>query len=149
MADWHARFFNLAKQVSNWSKDPNKKVGCVITRPDRSVCSIGYNGFPRGIADLPERLQIKEIKNQLVIHAEANAILNSRDHDHATHTLYCTSFCCCSCSGLIIQKGIREVVVPTIDPHSSWYANFQSARNILDEAGVTILWVDPNTGCLL
>ena len=145
MSKWHSRFFSLAQTVSDWSKDPNKKVGAVIVRPDKTISSVGYNGFPRGIRDSPELLNNKELKNQLIIHAEANALLNSKDESNVGHTLYCTSFCCCNCAGLLIQKGIKHIVVPELDPHSSWYTNFLSSRNVLHEVGVRIDYINPVT----
>ena len=52
---WDARFLDLAKHISDWSKDPSTKVGCVVVGEDREVRSTGFNGFPRGIKDTTER----------------------------------------------------------------------------------------------
>jgi dCMP deaminase len=136
--DWDQRFFDLATQVSTWSKDPNKKVGAVIVRPDNTVSSVGYNGFPRGVNDTTTRLLYKPVKNLLMVHAEANAIVSSKDPDLVGHTLYCNEFCCCACAGLVIQKGISRIVVPTLNKESSWFYNFLEAREMLHEAGVHI-----------
>jgi dCMP deaminase len=54
----------------------------VIVRPDRTVSATGFNGFPRGIADTPERLNHRETKYALVAHAELNAILTAREPQH-------------------------------------------------------------------
>jgi dCMP deaminase len=142
MHNWDKRFFELAVLVSTWSKDPSKKVGAVVVRPDKTINSIGYNGFPRGVADSQQRLLNKDLKNLLVVHAEANAILNSRDSQLVGHTLYCTEFCCCSCVGLVIQKGITRVVVPRLNPSSSWYGNYLEARELLRETKVEITYED-------
>ena len=32
---WDKRFLELAKHISLWSKDPSKKVGCVVVGEDR------------------------------------------------------------------------------------------------------------------
>lgn len=146
MANWDQRFFQLAQQVSTWSKDPNKKVGAVLVRPDKTVSGIGYNGFPRGVADRAERLQHKGLKNLLMVHAEANALVNSRDPELTGHTLYCTEFCCCNCSGLLIQKGVARIVVPKPNPQSSWYGDYLEAREILREAHISIDYVAIDTG---
>jgi dCMP deaminase len=45
--------------------------------PDREVRATGFNDFPRGVADLPERLQDKAEKLRPIVHAEVNAILNA------------------------------------------------------------------------
>ena len=59
---WHKRFIELAKFISNWSKDPSSKVGAVIVDSNKRIISMGYNGFPVGVADSEERLYTKEIK---------------------------------------------------------------------------------------
>ena len=79
MRKWDKRFLRIAKnEIASWSKDPNEQVGCVIVSPDRRQFSPGYNGFPTWIKDSEERLKDKELKNALSVHAELNAILNSR-----------------------------------------------------------------------
>ena len=55
---WDLRFLELARHISDWSKDPSTKVGCVVVGPDREIRSTGFNGFPRGIKDDDDRLQI-------------------------------------------------------------------------------------------
>jgi len=47
---WDLRFKNLALEVSEWSKDPSTKVGCIAVK-DRRVIATGYNGFPIGISE--------------------------------------------------------------------------------------------------
>jgi len=74
MADWDARFMNLARHISEWSKDRSTKVGVVIVGPENEVRALGYNGFPRGIDDdAPDRHERPE-KYLWVEHAERNAI---------------------------------------------------------------------------
>ena len=53
---WDKRFLDLAKHISDWSKDPSTKVGCIVVGEDREIRSTGFNGFPRGIEDKQERL---------------------------------------------------------------------------------------------
>ena len=67
---WDLRFIELAKHISGWSKDPSTKVGCVVVGEDREIRSTGFNGFPRGIDDNPERLANRETKYPLICHAE-------------------------------------------------------------------------------
>ena len=59
---WDLRFLELARHISDWSKDPSTKVGCVVVGPDREIRSTGFNGFPRGIEDDDDRLQNREKK---------------------------------------------------------------------------------------
>lgn len=111
---WNRRFLELARQISQWSKDPSTKVGAVIVRPDKTIASVGYNGFPRGIEDSAFRLSDRALKYQLVIHAEMNAILNAKEPLRG-YTIYVwpPSFhspSCNRCAAHIIQAGIRAVV---------------------------------------
>ncbi len=56
----------MAKEVAQWSKDPNTKVGAIAVGEKGQILSQGYNGFPRGILDKPERLNDREVKYQFV-----------------------------------------------------------------------------------
>ena len=47
---WDQRFLDLAREVSTWSKDPSRQIGCIAVR-DRKILATGYNGFPKGIDD--------------------------------------------------------------------------------------------------
>ena len=71
---WDRRYLDLAAYIAKWSKDPRKKVGAVVTHSNY-VSGVGYNGFPRGIADTKARLSDASITRQLVIHAEVNALV--------------------------------------------------------------------------
>ena len=71
---WDNHFLRLAQVHAEMSKDPNTRVGAVIVGPDREIRATGFNGFPRRICDDPVRLQDRETKLQLVVHAECNAI---------------------------------------------------------------------------
>ena len=77
MTDWDKRFLQLAKHISEWSKDPSTQVGCVVVGPDRELRSTGFNGLPRGIEDNEQRLNNREIKYPLICHAEENAIMHA------------------------------------------------------------------------
>ena len=65
---WNTRYLNLARDISEWSKDPNTKVGCVVVGSKGQILSQGYNGFPRGINDLPSRLTDRDTKLIYTIH---------------------------------------------------------------------------------
>ena len=72
---WDLRLLGLAKHVAEWSKDPSTKVGAVIADQKHRVLSLGFNGFARGVKDLAQRLDDRETKYDMIIHAERNAIL--------------------------------------------------------------------------
>ena len=135
MNKWGRRFLKLAQEVSNWSRDPSTQVGAVIAR-DKQVVSLGFNGFPAGIAD-DDRLLDRPSKMSLIIHAEPNAILQAKQ-DLTGCTIYTYPFMpCSSCALLIVQSGIKKVVAP----HSAnprWAESFNLSVRIFDEAGVVI-----------
>ena len=72
-----AKFYPLALEVAQLSKDPRTKVGAVVIDARGAVRAVGYNGFPRGVEDDPGRYAHRETKLLLVAHAEANAIANA------------------------------------------------------------------------
>lgn len=134
---WDSFFFGLAQYVSTASKDPSTKVGAVIARPDRTIASIGFNGFARGVDDSEERYADRPTKYAMVVHAEANAIVNAREPLHG-YTFYCTLFPCSSCASLIIQSGITEVnaLMPAADQIERWKDSWKTSETMLGEAGV-------------
>ena len=74
---WDKRFLRVAQEISTWSKDPSKQIGAVAVNSDRRILATGYNGFPKGIEDSPERYIDRTIKYDLVVHAEMNCIYNA------------------------------------------------------------------------
>lgn len=108
---WERFFLGMAYYVAKASKDPSTKVGCVLTTPDNRVLSVGFNGFPRGVPDDPALYADREQKYMRVVHAEANAVLNSTGPTAGAY-LYCTLAPCTTCAGIIIQAGIRKVILP-------------------------------------
>lgn len=142
---WDRRFLKIAQDVSTWSKDPRRKVGAVAVDPvDRRVLSTGYNGFPKWIIDIPERMNDREIKSTYIIHAELNCIFNAvytgvslRDT-----TLYVYGLPPCSeCAKGIIQVGIRRIVCEydTTGDDVKWIESFNRySQSMFMEAGVEI-----------
>jgi len=137
MSDWTKKYLELAKHISNWSKDPNKKVGAVITEKNR-VRGIGYNGFPTGIADHAYRLADKELKNKIMVHAEVNALYSSQGLGDTIYVWPCLP--CSQCLGNIIQYGIKRVVTGPLDLESSW--DQALVLELAKEAGIEIVCVD-------
>jgi dCMP deaminase len=110
---WDEYFMGIALLSAKRSKDPNTQVGACIVDRDNKIVGIGYNGFPIGCSDdnLPWSREgaANETKYPYVVHAEANAILNSTKDIHGAR-IYVDLFPCNECAKLIIQSGIKEVV---------------------------------------
>jgi dCMP deaminase len=138
MKDWDTRFLEMAAITSTWSKDPSTKVGAVIVDSNRRVISTGYNGLPRGIMDSFDRLSNRDIKYEMIVHAEVNAILFARE-DLAGATLYTYPFQPCSrCASIVIQSGISRVISYEFS-NDRWTDSFKLAKDMFDEAGVELI----------
>lgn len=131
-ARWDRRMICLASHVATWSKDPSTQVGAVITDPNHRVLSLGFNGFPAGVADTD--LDDRDHKIARVVHAELNAILFARGPVVGA-TLYVWPMPPCSrCAGPIIQAGIARVVAPP--PGDRWADSCAIGDEMFAQAGV-------------
>ena len=135
MDKWTKRFIKLAINVSEWSKDPDAKVGCVLVSPDRKRFAFGYNGFATGIED-DITLFDKVTKNELTIHAEQNAIYNAGDV--TGWSAYVTKACCMTCANALIQSGIVEVTMPKLNELSSWHKSQIMAEAIFNKVKINV-----------
>lgn len=136
---WH---LGLAQYHASASKDPSTKVGAVIVDSERRPVGSGYNGFARKVDDSPERLNDRELKYKLVVHAERNALLFARG-DVRGCTLYTAPFMpCAPCAAMVIQAGITRVVSFEND-NPRWQADFELTRQMFREAGVELVLYEP------
>ena len=143
-ADWDARFLGLAEYVAQWSKDPSTKTGAVIVDASRRVVSVGFNGFPMGVADAPERLEDRETKYEMIVHCECNALLFARQ-SLVGCTIYSWPFACCApCAAMVIQAGIVRAVAPITPPELTerWQRTLDYAATMYVEARVQLDLVD-------
>jgi dCMP deaminase len=135
---WDRWFLGMAEYVSTASKDPSTKVGAVIVDKQRRVVSTGYNGLPQGVEDSDERLNNREVKYKVIVHAERNSLLFA-SCSVINCTLYTFPFMpCASCSSMIIQSGIKRVVSFYSD-NSRWVEEFNLASQLFKEAGVELV----------
>jgi dCMP deaminase len=129
----------MAMHVAKLSKDPSTQVGAVIFDPKRRVVSAGYNGFARGVADTSERLENRDIKYKLVLHAEKNAILFATA-SLENCTIVVTHPCCAQCAAQVIQSGIKHVIWPKPTPEfmKRWANDYALSVMQFKEAGVDL-----------
>ena len=135
---WKKRYLELAEHVAQWSKDPSTQVGAVIVRPNKSVCSVGFNGFPAGHDDLPELYADREYKYKHIIHAEINAIKYACQNLNG-FTLYTWPFLPCKiCAEKVIESGITTVIapLPSEDILSRWGDSLEVTRARFKEKGI-------------
>jgi dCMP deaminase len=139
---WQARFIKLAEEISTWSKDVTTQVGSVIVRPDRTICSVGFNGFPRGVEDSQSAIANRDTKLLRTLHAEVNAVLSAKEPLNG-YSLFVWPFQpCAQCAAIVIQAGIAEVYCPYNDhlAHERWRESFKAALQMFDEAGVRLIY---------
>lgn len=141
---WDLRFLELAELVARWSKDPSTKCGAVIVRPDKTVASVGFNGFPKGCDDSPELYGDRDLKLSRVVHAEQNSLLHAGESVKG-YTLYSYPHgigpSCDRCTAHIIQAGIGRVVHWKVTDEgfsSRWMEACQRGLDMYAEAGVEV-----------
>lgn len=143
---WDQFYMNIARASSLKSKDPSTKVGSALVRPDNTLASIGFNGFPSRLPDVKELLENRELKYMYTIHAEMNCIHFCADTSLKGYTIYIWPLKpCISCTTHIIQKGISKVVVinkPSLQP--IWDEQWAISKDMLKTANIEILEIDEN-----
>jgi dCMP deaminase len=137
---WDKRFIKLAKEVSGWSKD-GTKVGAVLTRPDHSLVSVGFNGLVPGMDD-SHFLSDREFKNLCVRHAEENAIWFARHEPSMVGYimyLYGWPGPCGKCAATIVMAGLSRVVgVYENDAKTDWNKSIEAALATLQARNVKL-----------
>lgn len=127
---------SLAVAVASRSRDPSTKVGAVIIRQDKTICSMGYNGFPRQMEDKAEWWNDREEKYYRVIHAEMNALLNSKEPVTGM-TLYVTHPPCEHCAKHVAAAGIARIVCGASDEIRTRF-NIDRSLGLLADCGVEV-----------
>ena len=135
---WDEYFMGIALLSAKRSKDPSTQVGACIVNQQNKIVGIGYNGFPIGCSDddLPwerEAVDPNDSKYPYVVHAEANAILNSTKDLHGAR-IYVALFPCNECTKLIIQSGIKEIIYLSDKYRDS--NSVKASKRMLEMAGV-------------
>lgn len=132
---WDKRYIDMAKLVASWSKDPSTQCGAVIVNADNEIISVGFNGFPKSVADTDQRLNNRELKYAITLHAERNAILFAKQ-SLKDCTLYTFPMQCCSeCAAMAIQSGIKRHISLSYQPER-WQKSFELANEMFNEAQV-------------
>ena len=133
---WDEYFMGVALLSAKRSKDPKAKVGACIVNSDKKIIGVGYNGLPIGLDDNCNLYDTStssfksvwdsDIKCLYVVHAEANAILNTTSSLKGA-TLYVSKFPCSECAKFIAQTGIKRVVYlesfPKKSSNDKWHTN--------------------------
>lgn len=138
---WDEYFMEMAEVARKRTTCIRRGVGAVIVKNNR-IMATGYNGVPSGIEHCGKRGCLREQLNvpsgkchELCrgLHAEQNAIIQAAHlgQSIAGGTLYCTNQPCIICAKMIINAGIKRIVIKEGYPD-------KLAVEILEEAGLKI-----------
>ena len=146
---WDEYFMSIAQVVSSRSNCMKRHVAAIIVK-DKRIVSTGYNGTPRGVKNCDEggcpRCNGftdggKNLDECTCSHGEENAIVQAAYHGTPLKSgiMYTTYSPCLTCSKMIINAGLTEVV------YNAEYPLSETALALLKEAGVTVRKYSPPT----
>jgi dCMP deaminase len=138
---WDEYFMRIAELAATRSTCLRRQVGAVIVK-GKKILATGYNGAPSGlkhcldIGCLREKLKIPSGERHELCratHAEQNAIVQAALFGVSIKdsTMYSTTQPCILCTKLIINAGIKKIVVKDSYPD-------KMSRQMLREAKVKI-----------
>ena len=143
---WDEYFMDMAVLTAKRSTCLRRQVGAVIVK-DKHIIATGYNGAPRGVPHCDEkggclRQQLNVPSGERhelcrALHAEQNAIIQAATLGQSIEggTIYVTNQPCVICAKMIINAGIRRIVVKEGYPD-------ELAAEILREAGLSIVMLE-------
>jgi dCMP deaminase len=133
-------FFTVAEAMEAMSRDLSTKVGAVALDDDLNVLSTGYNGMPRKVFETEER-KVAPLKYKFTCHAEMNLVSQAARKGvslQGSTVLITTLHPCTTCSGLLIQAGVKRIIFDKKKVLVKWEEEEYYARQMLLEAGVII-----------
>jgi len=118
---WDEYFLEVAKLVAKRATCLRRSVGAVLVKNKR-ILATGYNGAPSGlkhcidIGCLRENLKIPSGERHELcrgLHAEQNALIQASLYGISAKdsVLYATNQPCIICAKMLINAGIKEIVV--------------------------------------
>lgn len=140
---WDEYFMQMAELTAKRSTCIRRQVGAVIVK-DRHIIATGYNGAPRGLKHcdelggcLRQKLGVPSGQRHELcraLHAEQNAIIQAATLGQSIEdgTIYVTHQPCVICAKMIINAGIKRIVVREAYPD-------EMATEILNEAGIRVI----------
>jgi len=138
---WDEYFIGIAELVSKRSSCLRRSVGAILVK-DKKILATGYNGAPSKIKHcsevgcVREKLRIPSGERHELcrgLHAEQNAFLQAALHGTSVKdaSLYSTTQPCIICAKMIINAGIKEIVIRGDYPD-------KLSKDLLKEASIKI-----------
>lgn len=138
---WDEYFLGIAELVSKRSTCLRRSVGAVLVK-DKRMLATGYNGVPSKIRHCSEVGCIREKmkvpsgeRHELCrgLHGEQNAFLQAALHGTSVKdaTIYSTTQPCVICAKMLINAGIKEIVIRGDYPD-------KMAKDLLREAKIKV-----------
>ncbi|EEU03230.1 cytidine and deoxycytidylate deaminase zinc-binding region [Eubacterium saphenum ATCC 49989] len=140
---WDEYFMRFAELAATRTTCLRRSVGAVIVK-NKHILATGYNGAPKKVPHckdlggcLREKLNVPSGERHELcraLHAEQNAIIQCAMSGQNIEgaTIYITHQPCIICSKMIINAGIKRIVVREGYPDNL-------AKQILSEAGLSII----------
>ncbi|MBN2788668.1 MAG: cytidine/deoxycytidylate deaminase family protein [Candidatus Delongbacteria bacterium] len=141
---WDEYFMEVMNAVSKRATCDRGRSGCVIAR-EGQLLTTGYVGSPKGLPHCDDvGHQMKKMLHEdesisehcvRTVHAEQNAICQAAKLGVSINgaTLYCRMTPCRTCAMLIINSGIKRVVV------ERKYQRGQESEEMFKQAGVELV----------
>jgi len=118
---WDEYFLGVADLVSKRATCLRRSVGAVLVK-DKRILATGYNGAPSGITHceiagcVREKLKVPSGERHELcrgLHAEQNVILQAAFYGISSNgsVLYATNQPCAICAKMLINAGIKKIVI--------------------------------------
>ncbi|MDD3087118.1 MAG: cytidine/deoxycytidylate deaminase family protein [Candidatus Omnitrophica bacterium] len=138
---WDEYFMEMAKLVAKRSTCLRRSVGAVLVK-DKRILATGYNGAPRGlkhcidIGCMRQKLRIPSGQRHELcraLHAEQNALIQASLYGISVEgsLLYATNQPCVICAKMLINAGIKEIIIGEGYPD-------KMAMDFLRQAGIRV-----------
>jgi len=144
---WDEYFMNIVHQLKKRSTCTRRQFGAIVVNGKKEIISTGFNGVVRGaehcedIGCIKDNLGVESGMGHGIcpaVHAEQNALIQAgKDAEGAT--LYLNGFPCKICARLIVNSGIKRLIM------SGDYSDDEGLK-ILTGANIDLIHLDYNNG---
>ncbi|MFA5063539.1 MAG: cytidine/deoxycytidylate deaminase family protein [Candidatus Omnitrophota bacterium] len=118
---WDEYFLDVAKLVAKRATCLRRSVGAVLVK-DKRILATGYNGAPSGLKHcfevgcMRQKLKVPSGERHELcraLHAEQNALIQASLYGISVKgsTIYATCQPCVICAKMLINAGIKEIVI--------------------------------------